>query len=341
MADQTHFQLSAVPANTPYFDSLFDDFGIWQHADGTKPLPEHGYALDDATRGFLVCLALGKHEQANILFDFMFHARKGDEFYGFYDAGRQPIQFPASEDAKGQVVWAMGYAISQNFRAKEASKLITQLTPGLIAMQSIRGQAYALLGAVYGSDQALATALQQGIARRFNSLTTDWFWPEEQLTYANGIIPYALLRYAAARYDAPAERLGRQVLEFLEQCSTLHGRPEPIGYDGWFRRGEAQPAQNGQQAIDVTYMMLAWLAAYQLSADRVDLAAAQGWWRWFEGDNNAGAPMYDPVTLKAYDGINLSQAEHHNAAGINYHSGAESNICLLLAWHVLAARTVV
>lgn len=322
---------------TPYFDSLFDDFSIWQHADGEKPLPEHGYALDDAARGLIICLLLAKTMQAGTLFDYLVRSRKGSDFYGFFAANRKPLPTLASEDAKGQVVWAMGYAAECGFRPAAARQFVKSLTPSLLSLRTLRGQAYALLGALC-LDQVLAHALQHAIVRSFVSATDDWFWPEDTLTYANGIVPYALLRYALMYHNQTSETLGRRILEFLEYCCTAGRLRGPIGYDGWFPRDATKPADNGQQAIDVAYMVLAWMCAYQLSGDHADLASAQHWGDWFEGENIAHTKMYEQGSLKAYDGIHLGRPTHHNAQGINYHSGAESNICFLLTLIVLDRR---
>ena len=48
---------------------------------------------------------------------------------------------------------------------------------------------------------------------------------------------------------------------------------------------------------------------------------------WFDSKNIKLKKMYDPKSLKCFDGI--------DQAGINYDSGAESNICLLLSLHML------
>lgn len=324
--------------DTPYLDSLVDDFSIWQHADGQTPLPEHGYALDDATRGFLFYAAIDKRPIAKTLFKYMLHSRKGSDFYGFFNDKREPIQFPASDDAKGQVVWAMGFAVSCDFEAVKARQLIKKLAPSLFAMQAIRGYAYALLGAIY-IDKPLAAGLQHEIVRRFKNVDDVWFWPEDSVTYGNGIIPYSLLRYALLLDDADSAVTGRNSLEFLEKISTSGRLRGPIGYDGWYKKGDSHPADNGQQAIDVSYMIGAWLAAYQLSGAKADLDKARRWMRWFEGENIAHTRMYEPDTLKTYDGINLSATDHHNNNGINTHSGAESNICYVLSRYMLDTRT--
>ncbi|HWZ65789.1 MAG TPA: hypothetical protein VNX65_03250 [Patescibacteria group bacterium] len=322
---------------TPYFDSLFDDFGIWQHADGEKPLPEHGYALDDATRGLLICLALGRSQQSNTLFNYILQSRKGDEFYGFYNAERKPIQFPASEDAKGQVAWAMGYASSLNFKKIQAQHIIGSLRQSLLSLQSVRGLAYALLGAIY-YDRTLALALQRSLAGRFHNLKDAWFWPENVMTYANGIIPYALLRYALVFGDKPSEQLGRKILTFIEKQCVHERLRGPIGYEGWYKQGDPKAADDGQQAIDVTYMIFAWMCAWQLSHNKNDLRYPTLWMLWFEGENIANRKMYEQKTLKAFDGIHLNNPNHHKQ-GVNYHSGAESNICFLLARYLITAQS--
>ena len=43
---------------TPFFDYLIDNFGIWQHSNGQEIYSSKGYALDDAARGLVACLAL-------------------------------------------------------------------------------------------------------------------------------------------------------------------------------------------------------------------------------------------------------------------------------------------
>lgn len=324
--------------NTPFFDKLIDSFGIWQHTDGDKPLFEHGYALDDATRGLLFCIAEARQDQADILFDYIVRSQKGSDFYGFANGDHQFFDYPASEDAKGQAVWAMGYAVGRNFRSDEAKRLLKPVVPSLSQMRSLRGPAYALLGALH-FDKPLADSLQRTVAARFDNLTGDWFWPEGKLTYANGIMPYALLRYALVYGDKPSEALGRTVLDFVERCCTTNRIRGPIGYEDWYARGATKPADDGQQAIDAAYMIWAWMAAYQLSGNTSDLDKAATWMQWFEGENIAHARMYDAKTLKTFDGINLhANDDHHNARGINYHSGAESNICLILTKRILETQ---
>ncbi|MFZ2125196.1 MAG: hypothetical protein WA087_00225 [Candidatus Saccharimonadales bacterium] len=326
--------------NTPYFDSLFDDFGIWQHADGIKPIASEGYALDDATRGLVLCLTLNRMDQADVLFDYILKSKIDNILYGFSTDEHKFINAPASEDAMGQIIWAFGYAISINYRKEEAEEFINSLVPSLLSMRSLRGPVYALLGAVY-IDDILASIIAENIMKRFEGLSDDWLWPEETITYGNGIVPYALLRYALVSDDKKAETLGRKALEFLEKCCTIDRIRGPIGNEDWFSKGESKPADFKQQPIDTAYMVWAWMAAYQISKNPDDLEYANLWMKWFEGDNIAGGKMYDPATLKAYNGIDRPGHPESDEKGVNYHSGAETNICFLLSlWMTKEQKTI-
>jgi len=325
---------------TPYFDSLFDDFGIWQHTDGIKPILAEGYALDDATRGLLLCLALNKTEKANVLFDYIVSSRHNKSFYGFSTDKHEFITFPASEDAVGQIVWSLGYSISVSHKSTDAKKIIASMKPGLIKMKSLRGPVYALLGSIY-IDKYLAKVLYNKISKRFNGLDKSWFWPEDTLTYGNGIIPYAILRYALIFNDKKAEELGKNILKFLEKACTHNRIRGPIGNDGWFKKSDLTPAIYSQQPIDTAYMIWAWLALYQISGKSIDLNNAKKRMQWFEGQNVANSIMYDTKTLKAFDGIDPINPKDAKNKGINRHSGAETNICFLLSrWMLQNTKTI-
>lgn len=325
---------------TLHFDSLFDDFSIWQHADRTKPIKSEGYALDDATRGLLLCLSLNKIEKANVLFDYIVASKKGNELFGFATDTRRFINSPASEDAVGQIVWAFGYSAHIGHRQKEALEFIESINSNILSMKSLRGPVYALLGAIY-TNEKLSKTIYKNIAERFNKLDKTWLWPEELITYGNGIVPYAILRYALIFNDNKAAKLGRDILEFLENICTNNRIRGPIGNDGWYKKGDKCPATYSQQPIDTSYMIWAWLCAYQSSHKKTDLDKAELWMQWFEGKNIANTIMYDKKTLGAYDGIDPVDPNRKNNKGINHHSGAETNICFLLSrWMIETEKTI-
>ena len=80
-------------------------------------------------------------------------------------------------------------------------------------------------------------------------------------------------------------------------------------------------------------MVWAWLVAYQISNNDDDRKNAMLWMDWFEGENVVDEKMYDEKTNKCFDGINPD--------GVNRHSGAESNICLLLSKYMIAEEKTI
>jgi len=322
--------------NTPFFDSLFDDFGIWQHTDGTKPIASEGYALDDATRGLVCCLALGKIVQAKTLFDYILKSHIGQNYYGYSNLGQKLLKIPASDDAIGQTLWAMGYCVNQKYRTSEAREVINITSPKILKMKSLRGLCYALLGTIY-VNKDLASEIVSIIIKKFDDLEDKWYWPEDVVTYGNGIVPYSLLRFALLFNNNKAKDIALRALSFLETSCTKGRMRGPIGNDGWFKKGNALPAAYSQQPIDAAYMIWAWLCAYQNTGRNVDLNNANKWMGWFDGDNISGQPMFDKKTFQAYNGISVN----NDKPVLNNHSGAETNICFLLSrWMLENHKTI-
>ena len=248
------------PLLSPYFDSLIDDFGIWQHTDGRKILREEGYALDDAARGLLLTLARDQMQQSETLFSYIEQSRAQNGFYGFADESRQFLPGIASSDATGQVIWAAGYAISRGFRVEVARQLVDHAAKYLDTTKYMRGFAYALLGAVY-IDSNMARDYYVKLRAFFDDVDDDWVWPEPTMTYGNGIMAYAFLRYALIYKDKDALELGLRVLNFVEDKCTHNRRRGPIGNDGWMSKGDETAPTYSQQPIDTAYMIWAWLTA--------------------------------------------------------------------------------
>lgn len=308
---------------TKFFDSLIDDFGIWQHTDGQKILASEGYSLDDAARGLIVCQLLGRPRQSEVLLSYIEKSYKDSRFYGFASADRKfdKKDYPASEDATSQAYWAASLCQKNGFEVKRAKRITSLVSDAVSKSKHIRGKAYGLLGAIY-VDRPLADKLANKIITSFKKATKDWYWPEEVVTYGNGIIPYSLLRLALISGDQRSLSTGLKALDFLDRICTVNRVRGPIGNDGWFKKDMPKAPDYSQQPVDAAYMVLACLAAFKLTKDEKYQTSAEQWASWFDGQNIAKTPMIDPDSLKCFDGINRD--------GINQHSGAESNICYLL-----------
>ena len=281
---------------------------------------------------WLLAWRSGRHDQADILLKYIQSSWHNNGFYGFATKDHDFFQFPASDDATGQILWALGYAKSINFQVAKVDKLVYKLRPLINNFAYMRGTAYALLGAVY-LDPELAGELAGKLSGLFNSLETNWYWPDNEMTYGNGIIAYALLRYALIAQDKEIAKIGLRILKFIDNQCQHNRQLAPIGNDGWLTKNQSQVPTFSQQPIDAAYMIWAWLAAYQLFNKPSYYQSAKQWMDWFEGDNIKSEKMYDPNTQKCFDGIDES--------GINYDSGAESNICWLLSRHMLERQATI
>lgn len=71
-----------------------------------------------------------------------------------------------------------------------------------------------------------------------------------------------------------------------------------------------------------------WLAATVTGDSRWEHGVVAAW-RWFNGDNDTGAMMYDQTTMGSYDGL--------LEVGVNTNQGAESTLALVATRQRVAA----
>ena len=191
---------------------------------------------------------------------------------------------------------------------------------------SPRAMAFAALGAAellaVDPDHRAARKLITDYAASVPAANDDpaWPWPEPRLTYANAVLPEAMIAAGcrAGRHDAAAARPGPVGLagRIRNIRRTLVAHPR--------RRAEvAEDARPGfdQQPIEVATLADACARAAVVDAspiwpDGVRAAAA-----WFMGDNDAGQVMWDPETGGGYDGL--------HADGVNGNQGAESTLAVI------------
>ena len=188
-----------------------------------------------------------------------------------------------------------------------------------------RAMAFAALGAAellaFDPDHRAAHELLTDYAASLPAPNGDaaWPWPEPRLTYANAVLPEAMIAAGTALDDATLRRRGLDLLAWLVEFETADGHLSPTPVAG---RG-AEDAKPGfdQQPIEVSTLADACARAAAVDTnpiwpDGVRAAAA-----WFVGDNDAGEPMWDPDTGGGYDGL--------HADGVNLNQGAESTMAVI------------
>jgi hypothetical protein len=149
--------------------------------------------------------------------------------------------------------------------------------------------------------------------------SASWPWPEARLTYANAVFPEVLMAAGEHLHDARALDDGLALLGWLLDLETSgsHLSVTPVG--GW-APGEARPAFD-QQPIEVAALADACARAFRLTGDRCWERGVERAASWFLGENDAGTPLYDPVTGGGYDGLHID--------GRNANQGAESTLAMI------------
>ncbi len=310
-------------ANLSHLKFLTDDFGIWQFCTKSGILKQYGYTLDDNARALITALLYKKEKLAKIYFDYLKYSFKKGLFYGEVDANKKREKYPSSEDSFGEAVWALGLAFRHKFYPKEVLAIFKKLK-SVDQLRYARGLAYSILGLIY-LDFKKALDLGDKLISKFPQ-KNQWFWPEKRLTYANGIIPYALLRLYMKTKEKKFYKVGLKSLVFLEQKSRINNIPAPIGNKTWFSE-KGRKDHFDQQPIDAAYMTFAWMAAFETRGKKDYFNIAKEWFSWFYGNNIIGVTLYDKKTGKVFDGILKN--------GISQNSGAEPIVSYLICRWIL------
>jgi hypothetical protein len=316
---------------------LTTPLGLYEHALGTEPRVEHGFCVDDVARALLVTAREVRptsevRRLLDVYLTFVLAAQHSD---GLMHNRRNPDgtwgDEASSDDHWGRSLWALGTAVStvtspvQKARAREGAAIALRArSPWPRAM------AYAALGAAElrradPSDSAARRMLVD--ARRVIGRMghrPSWPWPEPRLTYANAVIPEAMLVIGDALADHDLTEQGLTLLRWLVDEQTLDGHISVVPSGG----RDAADVANGvsrrpafaQQPIEVAALAEACRTAYSFTADErwarvVGLSVA-----WFEGANDLGLEVRDATTGGGFDGL--------EAEGVSSNQGAEST----LAW---------
>ncbi len=312
---------------------MTDENGTFEHADRTTPRREHGYCTDDMARVLVVT-----SREPDPSADVSALARTALQFLvdaqgvGGVSRNRRSshgawVGRPGVKDCWGRSIWGLGTAAA---RCPDATMRHVALDHFVRAAQRRspwpRTMAFAALGAdevlTAHPDQPdalrlLADAVEVIVGTRPSSPT--WPWPEPRLTYANAVLPDAMIA-AGVWLDRPAlVDDGLELLAWLLEHETSDGHLSvtPVGGAG---PGDARPGFD-QQPIEVAALADACARAGRLSSAERWTAGLDAAVAWFGGDNDARTPMWDPVSGGGYDGL--------RADGPNLNQGAESTLALI------------
>lgn len=312
--------------STSYLKKISDDFGLWQHViDGQISLKD-GYSLDDNARALIVSHMLDDSELVSVYFEYIkrsFDENRGN-FVEFYDDKRQPIDKPvehSSQDTQSLTRWTLAYCIKNQVHVESALELLAKTKPfDYRNNKSTRPLAYEILFAIEMLDKLYAEDLVTELISRFDK-ETKWF--EKKLTYANGLLIYALAKYYTT-FQIESVALKEKIvqsMDMLNRVSKIGDIPAPHGNREWFTFGGNTRDVYGQQPVDAGFMVLSLSEVYSLTKDEKYKLEATKWFDWFNGNNIFKQSMVQDNACS--DGIDEN--------GPSKNCGAESAILYLWA----------
>jgi hypothetical protein len=172
-------------------------------------------------------------------------------------------------------------------------------------------------------NQALIKTLANRMLQMFKHESDGkWIWFEGYLTYANSILPEALL-YAWLLTGEPIyKNTAVTSFNFLLTHIFNENGIEVISNKDWFKKGTDAP-QFGEQPIDVAYTIMTLSKFYNVFGNEDYHQKMIVAFNWFLGNNRLHQVIYNPCTGGCYDGL-----EEWN---VNLNQGAESTVSYLMA----------
>ncbi|MEC4049918.1 glycosyltransferase [Flavobacterium sp. SUN046] len=320
--------------------------GMLQFAAIATPDLESGYTLDDNARALI---ALTKHYELtgaiedldliSIYLDFIvFCQQYNSAFLNYVDIEGNFMQKNSAEnleDANGRAIWALGELISREDIINEkiiqkAKATLEKTLKNITKFKSPRAIAFSIKGLYFynlNSDsyriRRLIAKLADDLVSKYCSLSEqDWKWYEDYLTYANSVLPEAMLYASLSTGNELYKSIAKTSLDFLLSIIFKNNQIKVVSNQGWHLKGKSVN-HFGEQPIDVAYTILALDLFYRTFNDKDYIDKMNVAFEWFLGRNHLHQIVYNPKTGGCYDGLE----ENH----INLNQGAESTISYLMA----------
>ncbi len=339
-----------------HFKTLTTNRGMIQFSKIDIPDLKSGYTLDDNARALI---AICMHYQ-------LFKSDEDLKFIGIYLDFIERCQMPQGtfvnyidendkvhikndyvnlEDSNSRAVWALGTLISMKdiLPARIGKKAITCFlkcstwTKGVLSPRSI---GYTIKGLYKYQINNPENHISINIENLAKNLITrydinrekNWEWFEEYMTYANSILPEAMLYAYLSTGKEPYKRAALQTFDFLLSKMFVDGELRVISNRGWYQKG-SEPNRYGEQPIDVFCLIQTLDIFYKIFNIPHYNDMMKKAFGWFLGDNHLSQIVYNPLTGGCGDGL-----EKEN---VNLNQGAESTVVYLMARLIIEHDTKV
>lgn len=339
-----HYNLPEITLN--HIKQLTTDIGIVQFSSVNHPDSSAGYTLDDNAMGLVsMCMYFkmtGDRQSLNLIqhyLSFIHYCQQTEGDFlnyvahdGMFTAQNKTVNL---DDANGRAIWALGYLTSLiNLLPARytmmADRIIEKSLHSLAVMHSPRAMAFAIKGLYYHHSSLKSpenVALFKTFANRLVKMykhesTGKWEWFEGYLTYANSILPEAMLYAWLLTGDKIYKKIAISSMNFLLRHSFNAKGIEVIFNQKWMLKG-TKIGRFGEKPIDVAHTIMTLSLFYDVFEDEEYFRKMRTSFNWFLGNNRLHQTVYNSCTGGCYDGL---EEEH-----VNLNQGAESTVSYLMA----------
>lgn len=332
--------------NLEHVKKMTTDFGMFQFSRINQPDPDSGFTIDDNARALIsMCMHYeltaveADLHYINTYLHFIQYCQQPDgSFLNYVDIEQRFTSQNETvnlSDSNGRAIWALGYLISKSDLLPAALIASAQETmqlalPHVEQMHSTRAMSFAVKGLYYANitDKSVEnTALLIKLADRLVQMyrhesEPNWQWYESYMTYANSVLPEALLCAWQETGNPIYKEIAKVTFDFLLSLTFNDHEIKVISNQTWLHKGQ-ESARHGEQPIDVAYTILSLSRFYDVYKEARYLNQMAIAFDWFLGNNHLHQIIYNPCTGGCYDGL--------EETGVNLNQGAESTLSYLMA----------
>ena len=345
-SDKIKIQFNLPEINFSHLKEMTTNIGLIQFSKVNIPDITTGYTLDDNARALVAtCMSFKmegteeKIEQIRLYLSFIkFCQQPGGDFLNYVDQDKNFTDQNKEvnlDDSNGRALWALGYLLLlkgtiPNDIITEAETMFEMSIPHVGKIDSPRAMAFAIKGFYYRQKvvksqkniDIIKTFANQLVSLYKHEATEKWEWFESWLTYANSVLPEAMLYTWLITKEPIYKDIAKTSFNFLLEHTFNENGIEVISNKTWLQKGK-EAGRFGEQPIDVAYTIMTLAKFYDVLNDedyRDKMIIA---FNWFLGSNRLHQIIYNPCTGGCYDGLE----ETH----VNLNQGAESTVSYLMA----------
>lgn len=329
-----------------HIKNMTTDFGMVQFAKLNVPDLGSGYTVDDNARAMItLCMHYKKYREADslkyikIYLDYIGYCQQEDgTFLNYTDVNKEFTDQNTNEnleDSCGRAMWSLGYLISlagilPASYIDKAEAIFQKTLPLTKNMYSTRAMAFVIKGLYYYNRHIKDTdtlIFMKMFADRMvqmyrHEADENWQWFEGYLTYANSVLPEALLLCYAITGNEVYGEVAKESFNFLLSQTFDDNSIKIISNRSWLVKG-GKREDFGEQPIDVAYTIMALRKFHDIYKSEEYLNKMETAFNWFLGNNHLQHVIYNPCTGGCFDGL-----EQYS---VNLNQGAESTVSYAMA----------